>query len=102
MVRTRMAPSPTGYLHVGTARTALFNYLYARKHGGQFVLRVEDTDKERSRPEFEKDIIEGLHWLGIQWDEGPDCGGEYGPYRQSERGAVYKKYLQELADKNLL
>jgi len=68
-VRVRIAPSPTGYLHVGTARTALFNWLFARKHGGKFLLRIEDTDRERSKPEFERDIIEGLKWLGLDWDE---------------------------------
>lgn len=102
MIRTRIAPSPTGYLHIGTARTALYNYLFARRHGGQFIMRTEDTDKERSRIEFEQDIIEGLHWLGIHWDEGPDISGPYGPYRQSERSDIYKKYLQELASNNLL
>lgn len=102
MVRTRIAPSPTGYLHIGTARTALFNYLYARKHGGQFVLRIEDTDKERSQNEFEQDIIDGLHWLGINWDEGPDCVGPYGPYRQSERIDIYTKYLTQLFEQDLL
>ncbi len=96
MIRTRIAPSPTGYLHIGTARTALFNYLFARKMGGKFVVRIEDTDRERSRPEFEKDIQEGLAWLGIHWDEGPDVGGEYGPYRQSERTGIYREYLERL------
>lgn len=96
MVRTRIAPSPTGYLHIGTARTALFNYLFARRHGGQFIMRTEDTDKERSKAEFEQDIIEGLHWLGVLWDEGPDVGGPYGPYRQSERINIYKPYLKKL------
>src|SRR3990167_8013931 len=86
-VRTRIAPSPTGFLHLGTARTALFSYLYARRHGGEFLLRIEDTDKERSKPEFEGDIIESLQWLGLQWD---------GFYRQSERTDIYKKYLQKL------
>ncbi len=108
-VRVRMAPSPTGPLHVGTARTALFNWLFARKHGGVFVLRVEDTDKDRSEKKYEDEILEGLSWLGLDWDEGPladggrlpvaDEKGPYGPYRQSERTAIYKKYLQELLDK---
>ncbi|NOY35600.1 MAG: glutamate--tRNA ligase [bacterium] len=86
-VRTRFAPSPTGVLHVGGARTALFNYLFARQNGGKFVLRIEDTDKERSKKEYEDDILNGLKWLGIEWDE---------LYRQSERGEIYKKYIQKL------
>ncbi|HEU5311227.1 MAG TPA: glutamate--tRNA ligase family protein, partial [Candidatus Eisenbacteria bacterium] len=88
-VRVRFAPSPTGYLHVGGARTALFNYLYARRHGGVFVLRIEDTDRERSTEESESAIYEALRWLGLHWDEGPDAGGAHGPYRQSERVAIY-------------
>lgn len=95
-VRVRMAPSPTGPLHIGTARTALFNYLFAKKFGGKFILRIEDTDQERSKPEWEKGIIDGLLWLGIEWDEGPDKGGEFGPYRQSERKHIYQKYLGKL------
>jgi len=95
-VRTRIAPSPTGYLHIGLARTALFNYLFTKKHEGSFVLRVEDTDLERSSLEFEKDIIENLKWLGIDWDEGPDIGGKYGPYRQTQRTDMYKKYIEKL------
>jgi glutamyl-tRNA synthetase len=95
-VRVRFAPSPTGFLHIGSVRTALFNYLFAKKNEGVFILRIEDTDKERSKPEFEKDIFESLKWLGIEWDEGPDRGGNYGPYRQSERGEIYKKYLEKL------
>ncbi|OGY67220.1 MAG: glutamate--tRNA ligase [Candidatus Zambryskibacteria bacterium RIFCSPLOWO2_01_FULL_45_43] len=87
-VRVRIAPSPTGNLHIGTARTALFNWLFAKKYGGKFILRIEDTDLERSRPEFEKDIINGLRWLGLEWDEGP--------YRQSERLDTYEKYLKKL------
>jgi len=83
-------------MHVGLARTALFNYLFAKKHNGVFVLRIEDTDAERSDPKYEKDITETLKWLGIEWDEGPDMGGPYGPYRQSERGEIYKKYLEGL------
>ncbi len=86
-IRTRFAPSPTGVLHVGGARTALFNYLFARQNGGEFVLRIEDTDKERSKKEYEDDILNGLKWLGIEWDEF---------YRQSERGEIYKKYIQKL------
>ena len=84
-VRVRFAPSPTGYLHIGGARTALFNYLFARHHGGTFVLRVEDTDRERSTPEAICAIVEGLRYLGLHWDEGPDEGGDHGPYFQSER-----------------
>lgn len=99
-VRTRIAPSPTGWLHLGTARTALFNYLFAKKHGGKFILRIEDTDLERSDKKYEKDIIEQLKWLGIEWDEGPDAGGEYAPYRQSERTAIYSKYAEKLLEEN--
>ncbi|MBZ1348413.1 MAG: glutamate--tRNA ligase [Candidatus Nealsonbacteria bacterium] len=99
-VRVRIAPSPTGFLHIGSARTALFNYLFAKKHQGSFILRIEDTDIERSSPEFEKDILENLKWLGIQWSEGPDIGGEYEPYRQSERKNIYTKYLKKLLDEN--
>ena len=102
MIRTRLAPSPTGFLHIGTARTALFNYLFAKHAGGQFILRIEDTDIERSKPEFEKDIIEGLSWLGLQWDEGPDVGGPYEPYRQAQRSDLYKKYLLQLKEKDLI
>lgn len=98
-VRVRIAPAPTGFLHVGTARTALSNYLLAKRYQGSFILRMEDTDVERSKPEFEKDIIESLKWLGIEWNEGPDIGGSYGPYRQSERLAIYEKYLKKLLDK---
>lgn len=99
-VRVRLAPSPTGPLHLGTARTALFNWLFAKNHNGKFILRIEDTDIERSEKKYEKDIIKGLKWLGLDWDEGPDCGGEYGPYRQSERGDIYEKYLKKLLDEN--
>ncbi len=95
-VRVRFAPSPTGFLHLGLARTALVNYIFARKNEGKFILRIEDTDIERSREIFEKDILESLKWLGIKWDEGPDIGGNYGPYRQSQRKAIYKKYLEKL------
>ncbi|MDO8436526.1 MAG: glutamate--tRNA ligase [bacterium] len=95
-VRTRIAPSPTGLLHIGLARTALFNYLFAKQCQGSFVLRIEDTDLERSSPEYENDIIENLKWLGINWDEGPDISGKYGPYRQRERLDTYKKYLDIL------
>ena len=88
-VRVRFAPSPTGWLHVGGARTALFNWLYARRHGGSFVIRVEDTDVQRSTPESETGVLDDLRWLGLAWDEGPDVGGPYGPYRQSERVERY-------------
>ena len=95
-VRTRFAPSPTGFLHVGGARTALFNWLYARKHGGHFILRIEDTDEKRNTPEANQVIFDGLKWLGLDWDEGPDLGGEFGPYRQSERNSIYEKHLAVL------
>ena len=95
-LRVRIAPSPTGFFHIGTARTALFNFLFARSQRGKFILRIEDTDKKRSDKRFEKDIIEGLDWLGLKRDEGPVVGGAYGPYRQSERGALYQKYLKQL------
>lgn len=96
-----MAPSPTGPFHIGSARTALFNYLFAKKYGGQFILRIEDTDLERSKPEWEEDIKESLRWLGLDYDEGPDKGGEFGPYRQSERKNIYQRYLEKLlAEKN--
>ncbi|MFH0859017.1 MAG: glutamate--tRNA ligase [Patescibacteria group bacterium] len=97
-VRVRIAPSPTGFLHIGTARAALFNYLFAKKNNGSFIVRIEDTDIERSKPEFEQNILDGLKWLGIDWDEGPDKGGECKFYRQSERLDIYSKYLQKLLD----
>lgn len=97
-VRTRIAPSPTGDPHVGTAYIALFNLCFARQHGGQFILRIEDTDRVRSTPESEQMILDSLRWLGLEWDEGPDVGGPYGPYRQSERGDIYAKYAQQLLD----
>ena len=90
-VRTRFAPSPTGYLHVGGARTALFNYLYAKAKGGKYILRVEDTDQARSSSESEEQVLDSLRWLGLMWDEGPDCPGEVGPYRQSERLDIFTK-----------
>jgi len=99
MVRVRFAPSPTGYLHIGNARTALFNYLFAKKNKGSFILRIEDTDKERSKREYEEMLIQDLRWLGLDWDEGPDVGGEYGPYIQSERMESYKKYAEQLVEK---
>lgn len=95
-IRVRLAPSPTGLLHIGTARAALFNYLFARKQKGVFTVRIEDTDKERSKKEFEENIIESLKWLWIEPDEGPVVGGNYGPYRQSERKKIYEKYLKKL------
>ena len=95
-VRVRFAPSPTGRLHIGGARTALFNWAFARRHGGQFILRVEDTDRERSSAEFETAILEGLQWLGMDWDEGPLVGGEYGPYRQSERLEIHLSTAEKL------
>lgn len=98
-VRVRIAPSPSGNLHVGTARTALFNYLFAKKNNGKFVLRIEDTDAERTSQEYVKNIFDSLKALGLNWDEGPDVGGEYGPYTQSERFDIYPKYIQELLDK---
>jgi glutamyl-tRNA synthetase len=97
-VRVRFAPSPTGPFHLGSARTALFNWVFARQQNGTFILRIEDTDKERSKKEHEDGILESLRWLGLNWDEGPDVGGEYGPYRQSEREPIYEKYLKELLD----
>src|SRR5690606_32369999 len=87
-VRTRIAPSPTGDPHVGTAYIALFNLCFARQNGGQFILRIEDTDRVRSTKASEDAILQSLKWLGLTWDEGPDVGGPFGPYRQSERGAI--------------
>jgi glutamyl-tRNA synthetase len=97
-VRVRFAPSPTGFFHIGSARTALFNWLYARHTGGVFVLRIEDTDQARNSEEFLNLIYDSLSWLGLNWDEGPKVGGAYGPYRQSERGQIYKDYVQKLRD----
>jgi glutamyl-tRNA synthetase len=96
MVRVRFAPSPTGYLHIGGARTALFNWLYARRHGGTFVLRIEDTDTERSSWEMVSGIVEGLRWLGLDWDEGPDVGGPHAPYFQSQRIEKYRALAERL------
>jgi glutamyl-tRNA synthetase len=96
MMRLRFAPSPTGFLHIGNARTAIINYLLARKYNATFVLRIEDTDMERSSRESEESILRDLAWLGIQWDEGPDVGGEFGPYRQSERFDIYREYSERL------
>jgi glutamyl-tRNA synthetase len=99
-VRVRIAPSPTGDPHVGTAYMALFNLIFARHHNGKFILRIEDTDRKRSRPEYEQNIYTALKWCDIQWDEGPDIGGPYGPYRQSERLPIYKEYANELIGKD--
>ncbi|HEX5070321.1 MAG TPA: glutamate--tRNA ligase [Vicinamibacterales bacterium] len=95
-IRVRFAPSPTGHLHVGNARTALFNWLLARGKGGTYVLRIEDTDTERSTRESESSILEDLRWLGLDWDEGPDAGGAFGPYRQSERSGLYRQVTEQL------
>ncbi len=97
-VRVRFAPSPTGALHIGGVRTALYNYLFARQHGGEFIFRIEDTDSNRFVPGAEEYIIESFKWLGIHFDEGVSFGGEHGPYRQSERRDIYKKYVQQLLD----
>ncbi len=96
--RVRFAPSPSGFLHVGSARTALFNFLLAKKKKGVFVLRIEDTDKERSEEKYLKDILKGLRWLKLDWDEGIERGGDYGPYRQSERKDIYRKYIEKLIE----
>jgi glutamyl-tRNA synthetase len=97
-VRVRFAPSPTGYLHVGGARTALFNWLYARHHDGTFILRIEDTDRTRYQEDALQDLMDGLRWLGLDWDEGPEVGGDYGPYFQSQRLGLYQEYAQKLVD----
>lgn len=96
LVRVRIAPSPTGNLHVGTARSALFNELFAHQHDGAFIVRIEDTDSARSSQKFEDNILQGLKWLGLTWQEGPDIGGDFGPYRQSERGKLYQTALRQL------
>ncbi|MGA3210242.1 MAG: glutamate--tRNA ligase family protein, partial [Terriglobales bacterium] len=107
---TRFAPSPTGYLHVGGARTALFNWAYAKHHGGRFILRIEDTDQLRSSEESTRKIVQDLAWLGIDWDEGPDPKaanpyatqlGDQGPYFQSQRLGIYREYVQRLLDRKL-
>ncbi len=97
-IRVRFAPSPTGYLHIGGARTALFNWLFARHHGGKFILRVEDTDLKRNTEEAAAAIYDGLQWLGLNWDEGPHAGGKFGPYFQSERTEIYERYLKKLQE----
>ena len=96
--RVRFAPSPTGRTHLGSGRTALYNYLLARQTGGQFILRIEDTDQKRYVEGAEEELMEGLRWLGLEWDEGPDVGGEYGPYRQTERREIYAKYARQLVE----
>ncbi|KAF1849547.1 glutamyl-tRNA synthetase [Cucurbitaria berberidis CBS 394.84] len=96
--RTRFAPSPTGYLHLGSLRTALFNYLLAKRTGGQFLLRIEDTDQKRTIPDAEQRLFQDLQWAGLEWDEGPEVGGPYGPYKQSERSTIYKEHAQKLLD----
>ena len=98
-VRVRFAPSPTGFFHIGSARTALFNWLYARHTGGKFILRIEDTDKERNSDAFLQVILDSMRWLGMDWDEGPGVGGDFGPYFQSQRNELYRAKLKELADK---
>jgi len=102
VVRVRYAPSPTGKQHIGSVRTALFNWLYARNEGGRFILRVEDTDPVRSRPDYEQDLFGQLSWLGLTWDEGPDIGGPYGPYRSSERQLLYREAMQVLVERGLV
>jgi glutamyl-tRNA synthetase len=99
-IRVRIAPSPTGPAHIGTARTALFNYLFAKKNNGKFVLRIEDTDKERSDQKWTEEVVYQLKWLGIGWDEGPDIGGEFGPYKQSQRLEIYETHLKKLLEEN--
>ena len=101
MVRTRFAPSPTGFLHIGGVRTALFNWLFARKHGGRFVLRIDDTDAQRNLDEALAPILHGFRWLGLDWDEGPEVGGEHGPYFQSQRQELYRAAAARLVDAGL-
>ena len=95
-IRVRYAPSPTGHLHIGNARTALFNYLFARHNDGDFIIRIEDTDQKRNIERGEESQLENLEWLGMDWDEGPDKPGKYGPYRQSERKDIYDSYIEQL------
>src|SRR5262249_26862698 len=97
-IRTRFAPSPTGYLHIGGVRTALFNWLLTKRQGGQFILRIDDTDTERNKAEALQPILDGFRWLGIQWDEGPEVGGPYGPYFQSQRGNLYRDAALKLLE----
>ena len=98
IVRTRFAPSPTGHLHIGGARTALFNYLLAKRHGGKFILRIEDTDRTRNIEAADEKLREDLLWMGLHWDEGPEVGGEHGPYYQSARLGLYKQHARRLLD----
>src|SRR3989339_499246 len=98
MVRVRFAPSPTGALHIGGARTALFNWLFARHMKGKFILRIEDTDRERSTLESNKAIFDGLEWLGLDWDEGPKVSGSFGPYFQTERVEIHRQHVHKLVD----
>ena len=98
MVRTRFAPSPTGYLHIGGVRTALFNWLFARKHGGEFILRIDDTDQQRNVEAALEPILHGFEWLGLDWDEGPKKGGPYAPYFQSQRSEQYKTAVDQLLE----
>ncbi len=100
-IRVRMAPAPTGRFHIGLARTTLYNWLFARHHGGAFVLRMEDSDQARSSPEFAWDILEGIRWLGLDWDEGPEVGGPYGPYFQSQKLPRYQEVARLLLEKGL-
>src|SRR5512141_570358 len=97
--RVRVAPSPTGHMHLATARTALYDYLLAKKTGGQFILRIEDTDVRRTVPGSEQEIMDGLRWLGLEYDEGPDIGGKYGPYRQTDRREIYQHHAKVLIDR---
>src|SRR5260370_699111 len=97
-IRTRFAPSPSGYFHIGGVRTALFNWLLTRRHEGKFILRIDDTDAERNRPEALKPILDGFRWLGIDWDEGPEVGGDFGPYFQSQRQEHYKNAAMNLLE----
>src|SRR3954451_22414582 len=99
MVRTRFAPSPTGYLHIGGVRTALFNWLFARKHGGRFILRIDDTDQGRNQPEALQPILDGFRWLGINWDEGAEVGGPNGPYYQSQKLPRYQEAVRQLVER---
>src|SRR5437868_7787564 len=99
MVRTRFAPSPTGYLHIGGVRTALFNWLFARKHGGQFILRIDDTDQQRNVRDALQPILDGCRWLGLDWDEGADKGGPHRPYYQSQKLERYRAAVRELVEK---
>src|SRR5438874_4749461 len=101
MVRTRFAPSPTGFLHIGGVRTALFNWLFARKHGGQFILRIDDTDQQRNVAEALAPILDGFRWLGLDWDEGAEVGGPHGPYYQSQKLQRYQEAVNQLLDKGL-